>query len=110
MVLGEYSFDGDTDTAWYCEGKTDREIVYELGETVTVKTAEVKWFAQSAPFEIYVSTNNVNFELAAEGTAPETVGKAQTVNINKEAKYIKVVTKYNNVNYDHGISEISFTK
>ncbi len=110
VMLGEYSFDGDTDTAWYCEGKTDREIVYELGETATVKTAEVKWFAQSAPFEIYVSTDNVSFTLAAEGTAPETVGQKQTVNINKEAKYIKVVTKYNNVNYDHGISEISFTK
>ncbi len=110
IMLGEYSFDGDTETAWYCEGKTDREIVYELKDTATVKTAEILWYAQGAPFEIYTSTDNISFTLAAEGVAPETFGKTQTVDINKEAKYIKVVTKYNNVNYDHGISEISFTK
>ena len=109
-MLGEYSFDGDTDTAWYCEGKTDRDIVYELGETVTVKTAEIVWYAQSAPFEIYTSTDNASFTLAAEGTSPEAVGTTHTVDINKEAKYIKVVTKYNGVNYDHGICEISFSK
>ncbi len=110
VMLGEYSFDGNTDTMWYCEGKTDRDIVYELEDTAAVKTAEIVWYAQSAPFEIYTSVDNVSFELAAEGVAPATFGEKQTVDINKEAKYIKVVTKYNGINYDHGISEISFTK
>ncbi len=110
VMLGEFSFDGNPDTAWYCEGKTDREIVYELAATETVKTAEIIWKSQSAPFEIYTSTDGVSFTLAAEGTAPEAADEKQTVNINKEAKYIKVVTKYNGVNYDHGICEISFTK
>lgn len=108
--LGEFSFDGNPDTYWYCEGKTDRIIVYELEETATVKSASIVWFAESAPYEIYTSLDNVDFTLAAEGTSPKATGENQTVNINKEAKFIKVVTKYNNVNYDHGISEISFTK
>ncbi len=110
VMLGEFSFDGDNSTAWYCEGKTDREIVYELADTATVKSAEIVWYSQNAPFEILVSNDNVNFEPAAQGIAPGTFGEKQTVNINKEAKYIKVVTKYNGINYDHGISEISFTK
>ncbi len=110
VMLGEFSFDGNPDTAWYCEGKTDREIVYELAGTDTVKNAKIIWKSQNAPFEIHTSTDGVSFTLAAEGTSPEAVGTTQTVDINKEAKYIKVVTKYNGVNYDHGISEISFTK
>ena len=110
VMLGEYSFDGNNDTYWYCEGKTDRDIVYELADTTTVKSAEIVWYSQNSPFEILVSNDNVNFESAAQGIAPATFGEKQTVNINKEAKYIKVVTKYNGTNYDHGISEIRFTK
>ncbi len=110
VALGEYSFDGDVETYWYCEGKTDRDIVYELKDTATVKSAEIVWYSQNAPFEILVSNDNVNFELAAQGVAPTTFGEKQTVNINKEAKYIKVVTKYNGTNYGHGICEISFSK
>ena len=109
-MLGEFSFDGNPDTAWYCEGKTDRDITYELAGTDTVKNAEIIWKSQNAPFEIHTSVDGTTFELAASGTSPEAAGEKQTVSINKEAKYIKVVTKYNGVNYDHGICEISFNK
>ena len=87
----ENAFDDDISTRWAASG--DCEIVFDLGELTHVEFVGVtfwKFAERSTNYEIYASTDGVNFKGYFNGNAPQGQEFNYTT-IGEKVRYIKLV-------------------
>ena len=104
------SFDENKETVWATFG--EQNIVYDLGKIYSLDKLRVSFFKYDDerifPYEVYISEDNENWELIHKGTSPVKSDDFVNVDVNKEARYIKIVVKGNTVNGWSRISEVEF--
>ena len=112
--FGFFSYDGDENTVWSCEGK-GKWITYDLGEVKDVSKASVMWNKGNeriAYYKVYLSDDNQNFELVYDGQTSGTNAGYEDVSFGegKKARYVKRECNGNSKSNWNAIKEIIIYK
>lgn len=110
--LGYMSYDGNTDTLWSCDGKT-QWICYDLGEKSSVSKVSILWNKadqRKEKFKIEISDDDESFETIFEGEACGTTTDFEDYLANGNGRYIRIYCMGNSVSNWNAIKEIIIYK
>lgn len=102
------SYDGNQATVWASNG--EQNIVYDLGGIYNITGINVAFAkyddARYIPYEVYVSEDNINWEVIFKGNSIPYSGDFMKFITNKTARYVKVIVKGNTVSGWSSLSEV----
>lgn len=111
--LGYFSYDGDPDTLWSCEGNP-QWICYDLGESTSVSKVSIQWNKgdqRQAIFKIEVSDDGQTFTTVYDGKASGTnAGLEDYAVSNAKGRYVRIYCMGNSASTWNAIKEIVIYK
>lgn len=111
--LGYFSYDGDVDTLWSCEGNP-QWICYDLGESTTISKVSIVWNKgdqRQAIFRLETSEDGVNFTTVYDGKASGTTTDYEDYTLeNAKGRYFRVYCMGNSSSAWNAVKEIIIYK
>ncbi len=104
------SFDENGQTVWATFG--EQNIVYDFGKVYYVDEMLISFFKYEdkrvIPYEVHISEDNESWVKVSEDNSPVMSNEFVNIDIEENARYVKVIVKGNNVNGWSRISEVEF--
>lgn len=103
------TLDDDLSTRWSVDGDGNW-ITYELDSSYLVETLEIAFYKgdeRTADFEVQLSDDGSSWTTAWSGEQPELTTDLQSIDIDAEGNYLRVVGYGNSVNDWNSITEIN---
>lgn len=111
--LGYFSYDGDPDTLWSCEG-VKQWVCYDLGQNTSISKVSIMWNKgdqRQASFKLETSDDAKNFTSVFEGTASGTTTDYEDfATEGASGRYLRVYCMGNNISTWNAIREIVIYK
>lgn len=111
--LGYFSYDGDVDTLWSCEGNP-QWICYDLGESMPISKVSIVWNKgdqRQAIFKLETSEDGKTFTTVYDGKASGTTPGYEDYTLeNAKGRYLRVYCMGNSASAWNAVKEIVIYK